>query len=312
MSRRALAVLIIALFAIGCAPAAGGASSQPTPNPGATTTSPSVTATPTITAAPPTSIPSAVPTTGPSGTPSTAFYLRGWYTQSLAPQYTFTWLPPVTIADGVYLNGNVAVPAIYPGPLMILPIARSITDAGVQEIVDDARELGLLEGSGDFTGASPKPGAKPAQIELVVDGVKHELTGDPSLSVLCDRGQCTAEPGTPEAFTAFWNELGMLDLWLDSQLGDSHQYTPERISMLLTDPGDTSAMSPAPVLVDWPLAVPLGDVGCLTVTGSDLDTILPVLQSANQLAMFSDGAIVREPLVSVLVPGGPSRCDAIS
>jgi len=239
-----------------------------------------------------------------------SFYLRGWYTQALAAQYTFPWLPPVTISDGVYINGNVAVPAIFPGPLMILPVSRSITDLGVQSIIDDAHSLGLLEGSGDFTGSGAQPGAKLAQLELIIDGVKHELTGDPSLSVLCDRGRCTADPGTPQAFTAFWNELGMLDLWMPDQLGGSSQYTPERVALRLTDPGDLAMFSPAPTIVDWPLATPLASATCLTLSGTDLTTMLPILQSANQLTIFGQGTTYRQPAARALVPGEPSPCEA--
>ena len=308
MKRSALAVFAIAILSAGCALQAGGASPQPTgtaspterPAPSATPVEPSAT--------PPLPTPTTNP--NPSSSPSAAFYLRGWYTQALAPKYTFSWLPPVTISDGAYINGNVAVPAIFPGPLMILPVARPMSDAGIATLEDEAQSLGLLQGNGDFTGGNPKPGAKLAHIELVIDGVKHELTGDPSLSVLCDRGRCTADPGTPQAFTAYWNELGMLDLWMPDQLGASAQYTPERVALLLTDPGDTAAWSPPPTLVDWPLDTQLASAGCLTLTGDDLATMLPVLQSANSLTLFAQAGTYRQPAVRPLVPGEPSPCDS--
>ncbi len=308
MSRNALAVLAIAILSAACALQPGGASPQPT-----ATSSPTERPAPSTPPAQPTPSPALpTPTTNPapSSSAGTAFYLRGWYTQSLPPKYTFGWLPPVTISDGTYINGNVAVPAIYPGPLMILPVARPISDTGIKSIADDAQSLGLLQGSGDFTGGNPKPGAKLAQIELVVDGIKHELTGDPSLSVQCDRGRCTADPGTPQAFTAFWNELGMLDLWMPDQLGMEAQYTPERVAMLLTDPGDSSASSLPPTLVDWPLDTPLAGSTCLTLSGDELATMLPVLQSSNQLTVFAQGDTQRQPVVRALVPGEPSPCDS--
>src|SRR5664280_3452396 len=50
----------------------------------------------------------------PSAAPSTpvsigGFYLRAWQTQALAPQYTFGWLAPVTISDGQFIDGNIAI-----------------------------------------------------------------------------------------------------------------------------------------------------------------------------------------------------------
>ena len=41
----------------------------------------------------------------PSPEPATAFYLRAWYTQALPPQFTFNWLPLVTIDNGVASEG---------------------------------------------------------------------------------------------------------------------------------------------------------------------------------------------------------------
>jgi hypothetical protein len=72
------------------------------------------------------------------------FYLRAWQTQALAPQYTFGWLAPVTISDGQFIDGNIAIPAIYPGPIYLGPQSRPISDAGIAAIVAEARKDGLL------------------------------------------------------------------------------------------------------------------------------------------------------------------------
>src|ERR1035437_321400 len=67
---------------------------------------------------------------GPFGSASVGgFYLRSFQTQALEPQYTFGSLPTSTISDGQYIDGMIAIPAIYPGPVYISLSTRSISPA---------------------------------------------------------------------------------------------------------------------------------------------------------------------------------------
>ena len=84
----------------------------------------------------PSPAPTPSPSPQPSPSPSTAFYLRAWFTQSIPPRGTFNWLAMATIADGVFLDGNVAIDLIFPGPLTILPVARQITPNGIATLID--------------------------------------------------------------------------------------------------------------------------------------------------------------------------------
>jgi len=93
----------------------------------------------------------------------------------------------LTIEDGLAVDGNVAVEAIYPGPLLIVPYARTISEAGTAAIVDEARRLGSLGNATDFSGGTAMPGSRTAQLRLVVDGVTYDLTGNPDLVDRCRR-----------------------------------------------------------------------------------------------------------------------------
>jgi hypothetical protein len=88
---------------------------------------------------------------------------------------------------------------IYPGPLLPNLQARPITDAGFEKIVQRGRDLGMFTGSGDFTPPDVAPGAQLGRIEVVVDGVLHSLTGDPSRTIVCITAPCNPAPGTPVA-----------------------------------------------------------------------------------------------------------------
>lgn len=266
----------------------------------------------------PTSHVTPTPSPSPSPTPGAAFYLRAWYTQALPPNVTFNWLPVLTIADGTVIDGNVAIPMIYPGPLVVVPNARWISDAGIAAIIDEATRLGLLTDRTDFTGGGVMPGGRSGQLELLVDGVRRILTGNPDVAPACTRPPCDAAPGSPAAFAAFWAELTNLDPLLGGELGAFVPFQPERIALLFTAPVPAEPGLGQPQ-VPWPLDSTFDAVGvefpgqqgarCVTLSGDDLAALWPALLSANQLTTFVDNAdSSRSFVVAVLVPGEDSPC----
>ena len=258
---------------------------------------------------------------GGSGTPeasatglsaSGGFYMRAWQTQALAPQYMFGSLPSVTIAGGQFIDGMVAIPMIYPGATYVGLSARSISGAGVDAIVAEARKDGLLGDKSAFT-EGVMPGSITAHIQLVVNGVTHDLSG----SLPSDTTTSSTAPGTADAFHAFWNRISSLGTWLAADLGQSNPYTPTSIAVMLTPP----VAAPADLKVQetaWPLSgtlatfgAPLGTSGyrCGVVTGSDLGKLLPAVQASNQLTRFTDSTGAKMSLqVEVLVPGDAGPC----
>ena len=174
------------------------------------------------------------PSASPGGAAIPAYRLRATTTQAIPPVDRFGLLPMVTITgdNRVVVSGPQL--AIYPGPLLPNLQARPITDAGFAKIVDLGRDLGMFTGSGVFVPPDVMPGASLGRIEIVVDGVLHDLTGDPSsvtgcatmpcnpapgIQVIeCIKAPCNPAPGTPEAFATFWEALSDLT-WLQADLG---------------------------------------------------------------------------------------------
>ena len=243
-------------------------------------------------------------------------YLRAWQSQALPPPSTFGWLPLVTIANNTLIDGNVAVPAIYPGPLLIVPFARAISEAGQLALLEEAQRLGLLDEVTDFTGGS-LPGMAIGHIQITIDGETREIVGDPARLVRCDGARCDAEPGTPEAFAAFWQELQNLEALMPAELGPVAPYEPERVAVLTVAPEPQPDIQPQ--VAAWPLGVALTDFGqpysgdpqmrCGVVEGDDLDELLPSLLEGNQLTISVDEEEnVRSIIVRVMVPGEPSPC----
>jgi hypothetical protein len=257
---------------------------------------------------------SGLPSAASSGSSSAnGFYLRSWQTQALAPQYTFDSLPLVTISDGQFIDGMVAVPAIYPGPLWTGLSARPISANGIDAIVVEARKQGLLGTKSDFADQT-MAGAALGHIRLIVDGKTYDLTGDPDALTRC---RCVPESGTSAAFAAFWQKLSDLDAWLPAELGSSAPYEPESLAVLAMPPSEP-ASGIAPSEVAWPLSTPFSTFGtalgndsyrCGVVSGADLAKLMPVVKAQNQLTRFVDSENVKDVLeVRVLVPGEEGPC----
>jgi hypothetical protein len=246
--------------------------------------------------------------------PSGGFYLRVWQTQALAPQSTFAWLPSVTVAGGQLIDGRVAVPAIYPGPLWIDPAVRSISAAGIDSIVAEVRTAGLLGTKRDFTDGA-LAGAVTGHIQIVVSGITYDLTGPVSTP---DSTAAPAAPGTAAAFEALWQKLGDPTGWLAAALGPTAPYEPARLAVLAIPPTAASA-GINPSETTWPLATSFASFGsafgstgsrCAVVAGADLAKLIPVVRQSNQLTRFVDDQGVKDSLlVRVLVPDEPGPCN---
>lgn len=240
------------------------------------------------------------------------FYMRAWQTQALAPQNTFSWLSPVTISDGQFIDGNIAIPAIYPGPIYSGPQSRPISDAGIAAIVAEARKDGLLADKTDFA-TDAAPGSVQTHIGLKIDGVTRELTGPLPTGLVPD----SAAPGTPAAYQLFWSQITSINAWLAADLGQGKSFTPTSLAVLVTPPTDAIAGIAANEK-PWPLAATFATFGkpfggsvyhCATVTGADAATLLAVVVESNQLTHFSDSTGAKASLqVRAMLPGESDPC----
>ena len=162
------------------------------------------------------------------------------------------------------------------------------------------------------------PGAPTAQIEIVVDGVAYKLTGDPDMIIgLRDRARGAAEPGTPEAFAAFWQELIELDRpWLELARWAPSSSTGRSELRSCSRAGRTEEPDLSPEMVDWPLDAPLEGDGrdvrrerracaATLVEGEDLATVLPVPAGGQPLRPSSTRG-QRRPAKRRVVPANKS------
>jgi hypothetical protein len=257
-----------------------------------------------------TNAPSGVPSPSAEPVSASGFYLRAWRTQALPAQYTFPWLPLTTISDGQFIDGQVAVDAIYPGPAYVAPTTRSITDTALGVIFAEARRDGLVGIQKEF--GTQLAGGMTCHVELKAGGKTSDLSGT------CPAGAITGTPapGSDKAFWSFWNRITNLQSWVGAELGQSMAFAPVKVDVLLTPPVDATG-GIVPNETPWPLTSTFRTFGtefssnmrCGTVTGTDLSKLLAVVKTANELTRFVDSTNTRMSLVArPLVPGEASNC----
>lgn len=226
----------------------------------------------------------------------------------------------ITLDRRVLAGG--AIPAIFPGPLVLPITERPITAAGWLRIVEAARAAGLLDGNRDFTGGQLPPGSAATRLELVADGRVLDLTGDASRQIACVQAPCIAPPGTPEAFAGFVNGLSDLATMAGAEnLGPEQLHQPAGYAVIVGPKPDDQGLPQR--AIPWPLEAgfsafgkPLSDGSggrCGSITGADVGLVRPAFAAANQLTPWRDPAdqSLHGLAVRPLLPGDGDSCEGL-
>jgi hypothetical protein len=226
-------------------------------------------------------------------------------------------LPVVSIyGDGTVLIPG-AVPAIYPGPALPNLQQATITPAGMQVLLEAARDAGLLgpDAHYDLGGIMD---ASSSVFTVNANGRIHTI----SAYALFESGgrepqDAGADPAVAEArakLLVFQNQLTNLEALLGPEVGEATPYVPTSLQLLVTNgaPVDEQALGQEPI--EWPLATPLATFGetmpslimgerCGVVSASDTDALLPLFQQANTLTPWTDDGGVFGIAVRPMLPG---------
>jgi len=246
------------------------------------------------------------------------------WTQALPPRALFGNLPVLVVtADGRVLTQG-PVREIYPGPLVAPFVERPISPQGIAALLQAAKDAGILGPGTDFTGGAMPMGAAAARLQIVVDGVMHDLIGDPNAAAPCPPTQTCPEavPGTPAAFARFWYRLLDMAGWLESELGPEQPYAPTSYAVIVGPPPEPWAGT-APVV--WPVSdPPLGAFGapvrgepgtrCGIAAGDLAAALRPAFDAATELTQFvatASASATHGLTVRALLPGDEDPCAPI-
>jgi hypothetical protein len=270
--------------------------------------------------------PAASPSASPPNGPEAGFRLRATTVQALPPLSIFSWTPGLVVTDDLVAIQAGPIPAIYPGPLVTPLLGARLTQGAWTAIVDEAEAAGLLSGATDFTGGAMPMGAAAGRLEIVVDRRTFDLTGDPTRVVRCDGQRCIPDPGTPEAFAAFWSRLADLQGWFGAGIGPQGPWTPAAYAVLIGPPPAQDPQLAQPLLA-WPLEGPSSGFGdpvagdptlrCGIAASEESAALAAALPNANQLTRWRDPAAPDAPeallglTVRPLLPGDGDPCASL-
>ncbi len=261
----------------------------------------------------PSASPAATGITYPTGASDLVLRLR-YVGGFVAPAAHLVDLPVIS----VYGDGTVVVPgpvpAIYPGPALPNLQRATITPAGMQVLLQAARDAGLLgpDAHYDLVGIAD---ASSAEFTLNAGGRVHTI----SAYALMEAGDAPqgADPAVTEArakLARFQAQLGNLERLLGAELGSWSSYRADAIQLLVSAgaPDDGQGLTQQPLA--WPLSTPLATFGealptlfqgqrCGVVTGSDVEAVMPLLEQANTLTPWTDDGASYGLIVRPLLPG---------
>ncbi len=213
----------------------------------------------------------------------------------------------------LYGDGTVIVEGptieIYPAPALPNLIRFRLSEDGVQAVLQAARDAGLMDGdaSYDYPCITDVP---TTVFTTTADGrtsvVSAYALGD------ADAGSCPGvDASARAALFAFQGKLGDLASWLPAgSIGAEEPYVADEVRIHVFPYTGRPDLPQEPI--DWPLATGLDAFGdetsndagvsrCGAVSGSDLETLRPLMGGANEITPWvSDGAehrLVLRPLL---------------
>jgi hypothetical protein len=238
--------------------------------------------------------------------------LRLSYEGGFVPvEYNITQFPAFTL----YGDGRVVVPgaqiAIYPGPALPAVSQRTVTEEGIQTILQAALDAGL--GSGDRShsdfGSTLIADASTAIFTLTANG-KTSRVSVYALFELPEHpeGMPEEEFQARQALSDLAERLGALEQWLpEGSVGPEEPFRPAGYRLFVGDYRRDKELPQKPAV--WPLTTPLSTAdadgtgySCIAVTGADWDAVAPLAQDANQLTPWENAGTKFSVLFRPLLP----------
>ena len=237
----------------------------------------------------------------------------------IGPSALVTRYPIVSIyGDGTAIAEG-PVPMIYPGPALPNLQAAHVSEAGLQGLLGLAVADGLLGPDASYNGMGVADAATTA-FTVVANGVRHRITAYALSEAANDAGLDAATAAARAGLRAFAAAVTDLRGTLGSSaVGGDTPYVYTGVALYVAPGAPASGDS---TLVETPIAWPfamslatfgepavgsLGATRCGVVTGSDLDTLRPLLARANQLTGWTSAGATYTITPRLLLPD-ETRC----
>ncbi|MGH2573524.1 MAG: hypothetical protein ACRDGU_08615 [Actinomycetota bacterium] len=221
--------------------------------------------------------------------------------------------------DGLIVTTGPQI-AIYPGPALPNLVATRISDAGIQAILRAARDAGLLGRDRHYD----NPGiadAATTTFAVVAEGRRHVVS---AYALGVDEPPGLIPEDEREArrkLSEFQARLSDLRRWLpEGSVGEERPFEFDELRIFVRQgaqaPQDEGLEQPE---MKWPLQDGLAGFGlevldlefrCGSMEGASLETLLPLVQNANELTPWRDGGELYSLIFRPLLPD-ESGCEGI-
>jgi len=298
-SRRTLLVAALATPLLGLLAACGDDTKSTDSTTGATTGTTGSTGTPATTDP---SLPPQAEIAHPGGADDVI--LRLGYVGGFVPVgYAFTNVPTLLVSGDGRLITQAPVAAIYPGPLLPALNVRTISEAGIQKLLQLADTAGLLKTPPDYSGEILVADAPDTQVVISADGATY-IHQAPALGFE-ERNESDAR----RALAKFAELLGDIGVVVGNEnLGEDAPLVAGsyRIQARPQTVEDLAAYDPAPTEMPWPaeIGVVLADAAeCALIPAEAVSVADALFAEATQITFFKEADVVYQVAAVALLPG---------
>lgn len=245
------------------------------------------------------------------------------------PQFQFISLPSFSLTGDGRVIAEGAQTELYPGRLVPPLNVRTLTETGLQSVLELLVESEQFGSSVEWRGAQSFV-ADASDTILTLHAHDREVVvkvyGLGTFSVdEAHPGLSAAEAAAHEALTALMARLTTLDQWLpaDAWADDGSQpYAPTALRLVVrnadADPPDDAGIGNT--LIEWPGPgdpaafggeTNVADLRCGVVAGEEAQTWNRLLATANELTRFTSNGHTYEVRVRPLLPDEPETCPTL-
>lgn len=275
----------------------------------------------------PTQMPAGTPTPEPIDHPTgdSDVVVKIEHVGGFVPQeYIVTRMPHfILLGDGSVITQGPQI-AIFPAPALPNLQMGTLTDEGIQMILEAARDAGLLDGDKEYT-LDMIADAATTVFTITADGKTHTVSvyslgsvEDEFVNDMIPEEEVEARQKIAEFEAMMLDYMG----WLPEEaVAEAEREYPAEQMQVVAIPRDAYPVGDDTLdtgEIDWPLETPLAEIGeaytfidqsrCVVVEGAELETLATALSEANQMTTWISDGEEYGLLLRPLLPGEEAGC----
>ena len=215
----------------------------------------------------------------------------------------FVNTPALLVSGDGHVYAPAVTPAIFPGPLLPSILVKTITEQGIQRMLNIVSHAGLLATPPDYAGGTGVADA--ANTVLTINA-----SGGNFVHSAYALGADTPESAPRKALLGVVNVITDVAAAVgEANLGEDQPFvaTRYRFQARVVDQSELDSQQPPPTIVDWPALTTLPLANATTCAMADAAALGSLLVDAKQNTYFKDGASVYQLSAAGVLPGD-SEC----